>query len=181
MPALPTAEGARRSSGDSMWRTSSVRSWRSWEFGALAGFGGRSAGAKFGQETDLNAGDFFNAALAYGFGAANVSAGYVRFNPDEGDDNNLFTASGDVGLLPGVTLMGDVTYATDDPDAHDNEDDPDATIAGVVTVQLGLLSCQERPLEVVRRDAQRRRGKLGVTAGGPSVRQRSGLPTTPTG
>ena len=50
------------------------------------------AGAKFGQETDLNEGDFFNAGLKYGFGAANVSVGYVRFNPDEGDDNNLFAA-----------------------------------------------------------------------------------------
>ena len=38
--------------------------------------------------------------------------------------------------MPGVTLKGDVTYATDDPDADDNEDDPDDTIAGVVTVQL---------------------------------------------
>ena len=32
--------------------------------------------------------------------------------------------------------MGDVTYATDDPDAHDDEVDPDDTIAGVLTVQL---------------------------------------------
>ena len=107
-----------------------------WEVGALVGFGSLSAGAKFGQETDLNEGDFFNAGLKYGFGAANVSVGYVRFNPDEGDDNNLLAASGDLGLMPGVTLKGDVTYATDDPDADDNEDDPDDTIAGVVTVQL---------------------------------------------
>ena len=109
---------------------------RSWEVGALLGFGGVSAGAKFGQETDFNEGDFFNAGLKYGFGAANVSVGYVRFNPDEGDDNNLFALSGDLGILPGVTLKSDVTYATDDPNAHDNEDDPDDTISGVVSVQL---------------------------------------------
>jgi hypothetical protein len=60
----------------------------------------------------------------------------LRFNPDDGEGNNLFAASADVGLLPGVTLMSDVTYPTDDPDTHHNEDDPDATIAGVVTVQL---------------------------------------------
>ena len=57
---------------------------RSWEVGALPGFGGLSAGTKYGQETDFNEGDFFNAGLAYGFGGANVSVGYVRFNPDRG-------------------------------------------------------------------------------------------------
>jgi len=39
-------------------------------------------------------------------------------------------------VLPGVTLLRDVSYATDDPDAHENEDDPGDTIAGVVAVQL---------------------------------------------
>jgi hypothetical protein len=35
-----------------------------------------------------------------------------------------------------VTLKGDVTYATEDPEAHLDEDDPDDTIAGVLTVQV---------------------------------------------
>jgi outer membrane protein OmpU len=114
-----------------------------WEVGALAGFGGFTAGAKYGQLLDLFEGQFFNAGLEYGFGAANVSVGYTRFDPDEGDENNVFFVSGDVGLLPGVTLKGDVSYATDDPAADDDEFDPlggrentDDTIAGVLTVQL---------------------------------------------
>jgi hypothetical protein len=114
-----------------------------WEAGALLGFGGFTAGAKFGQLLDLSEGNFLNAGLEYGFGAANVSVGYTLFDPDEGDENNVFFVSGDVGLLPGVTLKGDVSYATDDPAADDDEFDPlggrentDDTIAGVLTVQL---------------------------------------------
>ena len=39
--------------------------------------------------------------------------------------------------MPGVTLKGDVTYNTEDPNADDGDpDDTDDTIAGVVTVQL---------------------------------------------
>ena len=109
----------------------------SWEVGALAGFGGFSIGAKYGQETELNEGDFINAGLKYGFGAANVSVGYVWFDPDDGESTNLFAVSGDIGLMPGVVLKADATHNTDDP--QEDEDDPgetDDTIAGVLTVQL---------------------------------------------
>jgi hypothetical protein len=58
----------------------------------------------------------------------------VRFNPDGGEDNNLIAGSGDIGLLPGVTLKGDVSYATDDPNASPGNTDD--SLAGVVTVQL---------------------------------------------
>jgi hypothetical protein len=109
----------------------------SWEVGALAGFGGLSAGVKIGQETDFNEGDFLNAGLEYRFAAAGVSVGYVYFDPDEGDTNNLFVVSGDVGLMPGVTLKGDVGWATDDPQADEDEPgDTDDTITGVVSIQL---------------------------------------------
>jgi hypothetical protein len=79
--------------------------------------------------------NYLSGGLKYGFGAANVSVGYNFFDPDEGDSSNLFAVSGDVGLLPGVTLKGDVTYNTDDPGAHE-DGDTDDTIAGIVTVQL---------------------------------------------
>jgi outer membrane protein OmpU len=108
----------------------------SWEVGALLGFGGFSAGAKYGQETDLNEGQFINAGLKYGFGAANVSVGYVYFDPDDGEETNLFAVSGDLGLMPGVTLKGDVTYNDEDPFADDDPDGTDDTIAGVLTIQL---------------------------------------------
>jgi outer membrane protein OmpU len=113
---------------------------RSWEVGTLLDFVDVSVGIKYGQETDLDKGQFFNAGIAYyGFESGNVSVGYVLFDPQgdtPGDTNNLFAISGDLDLLPGVTLKGDVTYATEDPEAHLDEDDPDDTIAGVLTVQL---------------------------------------------
>ena len=110
---------------------------KSWEVGARAGFGGLLFGAKYGQEMDLNEGQFINAGIKFGFGAANVSVGYVFFDPDDGEETHLFAASGDVGLMPGVTLKGDVTYNTEDPFADDDAPgDTDDTIAGVLTVQL---------------------------------------------
>jgi hypothetical protein len=110
----------------------------SWEVGALAGFGGLSFGAKYGQQTDLNEGQFINAGVKFGLGAANASVGYVFFDPDDGEETNLIAVSGDVGLLPGVTLKGDVTYNTEDPFADDDDlgEDTDDTVAGVLTVQL---------------------------------------------
>jgi hypothetical protein len=66
-----------------------------------------------------------------------VSAGWVFTDPDEGDESNLFAVSGDIGVLPGVTLKGDVTYNTEDPGADaDDPDDTDDTVAGVVSIQL---------------------------------------------
>jgi outer membrane protein OmpU len=114
-----------------------------WEAGALLGFGGFTAGVKVGQLLDLGEAQFINAGLEYGFGAANVSVGAVYVDPDDGEENTLFAVSGDVGLMPGVTLKGDVTYATDDPAADDDEfvsqfvrEETDDTVAGVLTVQL---------------------------------------------
>jgi outer membrane protein OmpU len=111
----------------------------SWAAGALAGFGGLSFGGQIGQNTDFNEGDFANAGIKFGFGAANASVGWNVFDPQgdtDGDTNHVFVVSGDLGLMPGVTLKGDVSYATDDPGAREDPDDPDDTIAGVVTIQL---------------------------------------------
>jgi outer membrane protein OmpU len=111
----------------------------SWEAGALLGFGGFTAGVKVGQETDFNEGDFLNAGLKYGFGAANVSVGYVYFDDDDGEETMLFAVSGDVGLMPGVTLKGDVTYNDEDTGANCDDgvcEDTDETVAGVLSIQL---------------------------------------------
>ena len=114
-----------------------------WEAGALAGFGGLLFGAKYGQLLDLGEAQFINAGIEYRFGAAGASVGYTRVDPDDGEENNVFYVSGDVGLMPGVTLKGDVSYATDDPAADDDDfvtqfvrEETDETIAGVLTVQL---------------------------------------------
>ncbi len=65
------------------------------------------------------------------------------------DNAHIFVVSGDVGILPGVVLKGDVAYNTDDigaceggatecpatttEDVGNNQDD---TIGGVVSVQF---------------------------------------------
>jgi hypothetical protein len=112
----------------------------SWAAGALLGFGGFSVGGQVGQNTDFNEANFANAGIKFGFAAANVSVGWNVFDPDgdtPGDTNHVFVVSSDLGLMPGVTLKGDVSYATDDPGARaDDPDDPDDTIAGVLTIQL---------------------------------------------
>jgi outer membrane protein OmpU len=104
---------------------------RSWEAGALLGFGGFTLGGGYGQNTDAFEAQFATVGLEYGFGAANVSVGWGLYDPDDGDTANLFAVSGDIGLLPGVTLKGDATYNTDDTGADaDEPDNPDDTVRG---------------------------------------------------
>jgi outer membrane protein OmpU len=118
-------------------QTNDTDDLRSWEAGALLGFGGFTLGGGYGQNTDAFEAQFASVGLKYGFGAANVSVGYGLYDPDDGDTANLFVVSGDVGLMPGVTLKGDVSYNTDDTGANaDDPDDTEDTVSGVVSVQL---------------------------------------------
>jgi hypothetical protein len=114
----------------------------SWAAGGLLGFGGFTLGAGYNRNDTFRhaaQSDIVNVGLKYGFGAANVSVGWTLnvFDDSDLDDSNLFAVSGDIGILPGVTLKGDVSYNTEDPNARDDEDvESDDTIAGVVTIQL---------------------------------------------
>jgi hypothetical protein len=117
---------------------------KAYAVGALLGFGGLSGGVSWNQFKGPNddngsnggQGEILSFGLAYGFGPANVSIGYDRNWNDNADDSNLFAISGDLGLIPGVTLKGDVTYNTDDPGKNADDDNPGSTVAGVMTVQL---------------------------------------------
>jgi hypothetical protein len=64
--------------------------------------------------------------LKHGLDAANVSFGYTftKFGGDDFDASHPFVASGDVGLLPGVTLLADLGYNTKDLEATSNGDSP---------------------------------------------------------
>ena len=111
---------------------------RAFAFGGLLGFGGLEFGAGYNHQkgpSDDDDGELVSLGLAYGFGPANVSVGYEHDWNDNLDNTNIFVVSGDVGLLPGVTLKGDVSYNTDDPQ-HSEGGDADDTLAGVLTVQL---------------------------------------------
>jgi hypothetical protein len=105
--------------------------------GGLIGLGGLSFGATWGQKTDFNEGDWAHLGLEYSFGNAGASVGYTYNDVDAQDDTqHIFVVSGNVGLAPGLTLKGDVSYNTEDPFADDGADGQDDTIAGVITVQL---------------------------------------------
>jgi hypothetical protein len=110
---------------------------KSWEAGGLLGFGGFALGLGVGHNHDEFEGDFASAGLEYRFANAGVSVGYGMVNPDGGDQANLFAISGDIGLMPGVTLKADATYNSDDVNAEAGDpDNPDDTWSGVATIQL---------------------------------------------
>jgi predicted porin len=94
-------------------------------------FGGLGIGAGYAFKQDLNEGEAFTIGAKYGFGPANVSAGYSYDDPDGGEKSGVLAFSGDYGLFPGVTLKGDLSFNDDDQGAGG-----DSTTAGVVTVQL---------------------------------------------
>ncbi|HEX5077501.1 MAG TPA: porin [Geminicoccaceae bacterium] len=116
---------------------------KAWAVGGILGFGGLGFGVSFNDfkgPSDLQEGTLLSAGLSYGFGPANVSVGYEHDWNDNLDNTNIFVVSGDIGLMPGVTLKGDVSYNTDDPFKHVDDDgnptDSGSTLAGVATIQL---------------------------------------------
>jgi outer membrane protein OmpU len=106
--------------------------------GGLIGVGGLSFGATWGQRTDFAEADWAHLGLKYEFGGASASVGYSYNDVDALDDTqHVFVVSGDVGLAPGLTLKGDVSYNTEDPGADDAAGaDTDDTISGIVTIQM---------------------------------------------
>jgi len=118
---------------------------KDFEVGGLIGAGGLSFGVTAGVQTDLNEGNFVDLGLKYKFAGASASVGFVRFDPDNGDTQYFYVVSGDIGLMPGVTLKADVSYNDSDPGAHDAPPNPDGSIdlgttddtwSGVLSVQL---------------------------------------------
>ncbi|MEM7043089.1 MAG: porin [Pseudomonadota bacterium] len=94
-------------------------------------FGGIGIGAGYIFNEEVGEGDGFTVGAKYGFGPANVSAGYSYDDPDDGDEVGVLAFSADYGLFPGVTVKGDIAFNDEDSDA-----DGDSTTAGVVTLQL---------------------------------------------
>jgi len=106
--------------------------------GGLLGAGGLSFGATWGQKFDFNEADWAHLGLEYSFGNSSASLGYSYADVDALDDTqHVFIVSGAVGLAPGLTLKGDVSYNTEDPGANDSAGaDQDDTLAGVLAVQV---------------------------------------------
>jgi outer membrane protein OmpU len=119
---------------------------KAWAIGGLLGFGGLSFGVSFNDfegPTDADKGQLISLGLVYGFGPANVSVGWEHDWNDNIDNADVFVVSGDLGVLPGVTLKGDVSYNTEDEFKRVEEQadgttttNSGGTIAGVLSVQL---------------------------------------------
>jgi predicted porin len=121
---------------------------KSWAVGALVGFGEFTLGAGYNRQDDFapetQDNDIVNFGLMYGFEEADVSFGYSfnRFGDSAFDDSHLFVLSGNIGLLPGVTLLADVSYNTNDIEAccriedDERENRQSATWGGVLSIEL---------------------------------------------
>jgi len=118
--------------------TSTTDDRRDYSVGGLIGVGGLSFGATWGQLLDEGEADFAHIGLEYEFGGASASVGYSYNDVDALDDTeHVFVVSGAVGLMPGVTLKGDVSYNTEDPGYKDSDGaDQDDTWSGVLSVQM---------------------------------------------
>jgi hypothetical protein len=115
---------------------------KAFALGGLLGFGGLGFGVSFNDfkgPTKAQEGKLLSFGLNYGLGPANVSVGFENDWNDNRNNAQIFVVSGDLGLLPGVTLKGDVSYNTEDPNKHvesNGDTRSGSTLAGVMTVQL---------------------------------------------
>jgi outer membrane protein OmpU len=116
---------------------------RSWAVGGLLDFAGFTLGAGYNRQDDFapetQDNDIVNVGLKYGSEMANVSVGYTfnQFGDAHLDDSHLFVVSGDLGLLPGVTLLADLAYNTKDLEAASNGvAEQDDTVSGIASLQL---------------------------------------------
>jgi predicted porin len=121
---------------------------KSWAVGGLLGFGEFTLGAGYNRQDDFapetQDNDIVNFGLMYSFEEADVSFGYTfnGFGDQAFDDSHLFVLSGNIGLLPGVTLLADVAYNTNDIEAccriedDERENRQSATWGGVLSIEL---------------------------------------------
>ncbi|MCB2010043.1 MAG: porin [Geminicoccaceae bacterium] len=85
--------------------------------GASVGFAGFTfAGGYYADENQDN----INAGVKGSFGPANVSVNYAYSDIDGGGEPENIVLSADVGILPGVTLAGDVSFFDRDDGGDDD-------------------------------------------------------------
>ncbi len=110
---------------------------KDYSVGGLVEAGDLSFGATWGQLTDANEGNWAILGVRYAFGEASASIGYSWVDDDALDDEqHILVVSGDLGLAPGLALMADVSYNSDDPGADDGAGGQDDTLSGVLSIQV---------------------------------------------
>jgi hypothetical protein len=110
-----------------------------WTIGGLVGFAGFDLGGAYGDETGADgvsetsafvSGDrenFWQIGVGGEFAGVGVSVGYQRdkYAAAAGSEptTDTYVISADTGILPGVSLQGDVAYVDVDPDGQPGDDD----------------------------------------------------------
>jgi outer membrane protein OmpU len=121
---------------------------KSWAVGGLLGFGEFTLGVTYNRQDDFapetQDNDIVNFGIMYGFEEADISFGYnfTAFGEETLNDSHLFVLSGNIGLLPGVALLADVAYNTNDIEAccrivdGERENRQSSTWGGVLAIEL---------------------------------------------
>jgi outer membrane protein OmpU len=109
-----------------------TRDIQDWAVGFNTEFAGLALGGAYVQKMEFAEADIFNVGVGFGFGPVNASVNYNYADPAADTDQHFVVLSGDVGVLPGVVLKGDVGWNSDDPDATDG----DESFAALMGVQL---------------------------------------------
>jgi outer membrane protein OmpU len=121
---------------------------KSWAVGGLLGFGELTLGVTYNRQDDFapetQDNDIVNFGIMYGFEEADISFGYNfnAFGEEALNDSHLFVLSGNISLLPGVTLLADVAYNTNDIEAccrivdGERENRQSSTWGGVLSIEL---------------------------------------------
>jgi outer membrane protein OmpU len=121
---------------------------KSWAVGGLLSFGEFTLGATYNRQDDFapetQDNHIVNFGLMYGFEEADISFGYSynAFGDEAFNDSHLFVLSGNIGLLPGVSLLADVAYNTNDIEAccrivdDEAENRQSSTWGGVLSIEI---------------------------------------------
>jgi outer membrane protein OmpU len=144
-----SAVGISSQGNNRVGNTNSNGNVKDYSVGGVLGFGGLSFGVTWGQlldgiastkDTGLRVGNgtsWLSGSLQYSFGPASASVGVDQNWLDGQKDLTVLVVSADYGIMPGVTLKGDVSYNTNDPGANAGDpQNPDPTLAGVASVQI---------------------------------------------
>jgi hypothetical protein len=112
--------------------------FQGWNFGAIVGFSGIQLAASYWQDEDGPEGDKtgVTAGAAASLGPADLSltyAGVIDSDDDpDGEEGQNIVLSATMGILPGMSINGDVSWFDRDADG------PDDGVAGVVRLRVAF-------------------------------------------
>lgn len=127
--------GVAGSVGAAEGNAAGVDDYLGFNVGAVVGFSGFDVSASYWEEDDGPSGDqkAYTLGAAAALGPADLSVTWAQiFDSDSGEEPTNLVLSGTVGVLPGVSLRGDVAFF--DRDAGGDDDG----VSGVVRLQVAF-------------------------------------------